>query len=55
MDPLTMRILLTVAIQAMKLLRRHYANMTPEQKETFRDAQLDWMKEEAAKPVQFNG
>jgi hypothetical protein len=44
-----------VFIQAAKLLRKYYANMTPEQRIAFRDAQLTWMEEEAAKPVSFNG
>lgn len=47
-----MRILLTVFIQAAKLLRRYYANMTPEQRAAFREAQKSLMVEEK---VQFNG
>ena len=54
MDPLTIRILLTVFIQTAKLLRRYYASMTPEQRRELGEAQKTLMKD-LEQPVQFNG
>lgn len=41
MDPLTIRILLTIFIQVAKLLRRYYADMSPEQQKEWRQAIKD--------------
>jgi hypothetical protein len=35
-SPMTIRILLSLAIQVLKMLRKHYGTMTPEQKEEYR-------------------
>jgi len=41
----TIRLLLTVAIQALKLARWYYSNLSPEQKAEIREALEAWKKQ----------
>jgi hypothetical protein len=40
MNPIVLKVLMTLAIEALKLLRKYYDSMTPEQREEFRQACL---------------
>lgn len=53
------QLIFSIVLAIVKYFYRQHKNMTPEQraqlKAEFSQAQLDWMKAEEAKPVQFNG